>query len=455
MNRILVVDDDRMESIVTKFALGEAYDVVIVNSGKEALEFLEENTVDLILLDIMMPEMSGQEVAIRLKEKEQWKDIPIIFLTAEESPKIEAECLKCGADDFIKKPFVPLVMQTRVSRILEIYELRKELEQKLETRTQQMEKATMKSLTDALTGLHNREYLEINLTQWLQNGGKGSLFMMDMDEFKKMNDTFGHIIGDKTLKCFAEVLKMYAREGDMVCRLAGDEFMVFYPNLTEREVAGKKAEGIIKAFSEKMVECGYGGIVSVSIGIVIAEKETDFKSLYSNADKSLYFVKNNGKNAYHFYEVQSEEVEEISTDVDLEYVSCMLENGLTDQKGAFHLAFDEFKNVYDFVLRCVARKKQKVQVVLFTMSPYDILGDTSVDEIMQAWEMSLVESLRAVDTGTRYSNSQYMVILMDADIENGKKVAERVVDNFFEKNVILKKLVKVIYDIRTMEPKES
>ncbi len=454
MKRILVVDDDHMECTMTKYALGEDYDVHMVNSGKEALEFLEESMVDLILMDIMMPEMSGKEAARKIRENEKWAGIPIVFLTADETPKTEVECLKSGADDFITKPFVPLVMNTRVSRILEVYDLRKELEQKLEKRTEQMEQAKLKSLTDTLTGLHNRDYLERNLKQWLNNGGKGTLFMIDLDNFKKMNDTYGHIIGDKTLQYFAEVLRKYAREGDMLCRLAGDEFMTFYPDLTDREAAGKKADGIIKAFSEMMREYGYGTVVTASIGIVMIQKGGDFQTIYNRADKSLYFVKNNGKNSYHFYDEHNEETEDISTDVDLEYVSCMIENGLTEQRGAFHLAFEEFKNVYDFVSRCVARKKQKVQVVLFTMSARNRQSRLSMEELMQRWEAALVDSLRMVDTGTRYSSSQYMVILMDADAENGKKVAERVVDNFYDSNDSLKNEVTVTYDIRTLQPSE-
>ena len=107
----------------------------------------------------------------KIKENDKWCNIPIIFLTADSDPKTEAECLSWGADDFITKPFVPLVMNTRVSRILEVYELRKDLENKLENRTKQYEKATQRSLTDALTGLHNRDYLKKKLAAFLEDGG--------------------------------------------------------------------------------------------------------------------------------------------------------------------------------------------------------------------------------------------------------------------------------------------
>lgn len=450
MKRILVVDDDAMNCVIAKHALGKNYEVESVDSGQAALDFLEKENVDLILMDKEMPEMNGIEVVKRIKEREEWSKIPVIFLTADKDPETEVECLSCGADDFIIKPFVPLVVNTRVKNILEIYDLRKDLERKLEKSTEQMEKVKMKSLTDALTGLHNREYLQKTLRVLLENGGTGTLFMIDLDNFKSINDTYGHIVGDKTLQHFASVLKMHARESDIVCRLAGDEFVVFYPSLIDKSEAGKKAEGIIRTFAEKMGALGYGGIVSVSIGIMITEGGHDFQDLYNKADTSLYFVKNNGKNAYHFYDGDNEQIEEINTVADMEYVSRMMEEGLTDKKGIFQLAYDEFKSVYDYVSRCVSRKKQKVQVVLFTLHTRDKMVQISLEEVMQLWEESLTGSLRAVDAGTKYSSSQYMMILMDVDIENGRQVSEKVIRAFYDNNEDLKEIVKVSYDIRTM-----
>jgi len=459
MKQILVVDDNRMNCVMAKKALEEEYEVYMVYSGTEALAFLEEKDVDLVIMDISMPDISGTETVARIRTYEKWQELPIIFLTADTDPKTEVECLSSGADDFIIKPFVPVVMKTRVSRILEIHELRKELQKKLETSTKQAETATLKSLTDALTGLRNRDYIKKELGTWLKDGGNGAMFMIDLDNFKTMNDTYGHIMGDKTLQQFAEVLKVYSEEKDMVCRLAGDEFVCFYPNLTDKEVACKKAEGIIRTFSNKMGELGYGGIISVSIGIMMAQGGEEFQTVYNKADKALYLVKNNGKNAFHVYDEEIETIEEISTTVDMEYVSRIIKKGLGDQKGAFQLAFDEFKNVYDFVSRCVTRKKQNVQVVLFTMYGLKRRSSVSMEYMMQQWEAAVASSLRAVDTGTKYSSSQYLVILMDSDIENGKAAAERVIKKFYESNESLTEEVKVGYDIRTVfgnrEEKES
>lgn len=454
MKHILVVDDDSMNCVLAKRALSEPYRVTTASSGEEALERLSEEIPDLILMDIEMPQMSGKEVVSRIKQKEEWAKIPVIFLTADSDPATEVECLRLGADDFITKPFVPMVMHTRISRILELQDFRKDLEKELESKTKQAEAATVKSLTDALTGLHNRDYLKKRMKELLDEGNAGALCMIDLDNFKQINDTYGHIVGDKTLQLFADVLRKHVRTGDISCRLAGDEFVVYYNGMTNNESIAQRAEGIIRMFAEKMGVLGYAGIVSVSIGIVMGEVGDEFRDLYSKADKSLYFVKNNGKNAYHFYSENKESLDEISTVADLETITRMMNEGMDQNRGAFHVAYDEFRKIYDFVSRCVERKQQKVQIVLFTLK---IVGDCknglTLEDAMQNLELAVIGSLRAVDAGTRYSSSQYILILMDVDQENGKMVAKRVADKFYDKCDTEKGNVTISYDMQTLEPK--
>lgn len=453
MKHILVVDDSNMYCMIAKNALENTYRVSLAHSGAEVLAFLETEIPDLILMDIEMPKMNGKEVLRQIKMHKEWSKIPVIFLTALSEQETEVECLELGADDFIAKPFKPLIMTSRVSKILELYELRKDLEHQLVKRTQQMEMATLKSLTDALTGLHNRDYLEKSLQALLDDGHAGALFMIDLDNFKDINDTYGHIVGDKTLQIFAEVLRSNSREDDIICRLAGDEFVTFYPELTDREIAAKKAADIIKQFAEQMMSLGYGDIVSVSIGIKMAKGGEDYSSLYNMADKSLYFVKNNGKNAYHFYGEQKIIAEESSTVVDLEVVQNMMEQGIVHTKGAFSVAYDEFKKIYDFVIRYVTRKKQEVQIVLFTLSMgNEYLAGMPMEEAMGILEESVISSLRAMDAGTKYSNKQYIVLLMDTNQENGKMVAERVVRKFYQNAQIAISGVNLTFDIRSKRP---
>lgn len=136
MKHILIVDDDMVSLTTAQIALSDLYKVIPVTSGTQALEFLEENTCDLVLLDINMPGMNGFEVMEKIKESGKWTNIPIIFLTADNDPKTESRCLKAGALDFIIKPFVISVMRSRIARILELYDLKNNLEERLEKRTQ-------------------------------------------------------------------------------------------------------------------------------------------------------------------------------------------------------------------------------------------------------------------------------------------------------------------------------
>lgn len=146
MKHILVVDDNKTNLTLVKNELSKKYQVTPVISGFQALKFLEKKPTDLILLDLSMPEMDGRETMRRIRENEDWAKIPIIFLTADNTPETESQCLADGADDFISKPFVPQVMHRRVERILELCELRTDLEMRLEEKTIEVELVTLNAI---------------------------------------------------------------------------------------------------------------------------------------------------------------------------------------------------------------------------------------------------------------------------------------------------------------------
>jgi len=444
MKKVLIVDDDSINCMLAKHALVEDYDVATVNSGREALDFLKKEIPDLVLMDIEMPEMDGKTVVRKIKSYEKWSKIPVIFLTADTSPITEADCLQCGADDFITKPFVVDVMRRRVAKVMETHEVRKDLEQALD-------KETIKSYTDSLTGLKNRNWLETELKRLLGTGHGGTLFLTDLDNFKAMNDTHGHMTGDEVLKKFADALKQYSKEDDILCRLGGDEFVAFFTDVTEKKEASHIAEGIIKTFSDMMGTMGYAGVVSVSIGGRITTGDETFETLYADADDSLYFVKENGKNSYHFWSEQGaivdSEIKRINTDADLEGIHRMISEEQDSEKGAFHVEYDDFKKLYDFSMRSVARNGRNVQVLLFTLRLSGKQTDMMPDEIMDILKQTVISSLRSVDTGTKYSYSQYIVLLMDTDEENGKIAADRVIEKFYQNPQIVQTETKVTYDI--------
>ena len=335
-----------------------------------------------------------------------------------------------------------------MGKILDAHEKRKDLETLLEQNTQ-------KSLTDALTGLNNRPFLEKKLGELINDDRSGTLFMIDLDNFKKMNDTYGHMVGDEVLKTFAEVLKMFARKDDILCRLGGDEFVTFYTDLTDREIVAQKATDIIRIFSDKMGAMGYGGIVSVSIGAKITLGEESFEELYDRADKTLYLVKNGGKNAYRIYDENIDEsadkISQINTNATLERIHNMMMQDMAENKGAFHVEYNEFKKMYDFAMRCVIRNRRKVQIVLFTIEAPEEVQEKAMDVFIQ----SVISSLRNVDTGTQYSSTQYVLIIMDADLADGREVAGRVIGRFHEINNGVLEDCRITFDIETMRPSKG
>lgn len=308
---------------------------------------------------------------------------------------------------------------------------------------------------DSLTGVWNRSYAEEKINEFLsERRNNGVLFMMDMDDFKSINDTYGHIIGDEMLIKFAETLQKLTRQDDIVCRLGGDEFMVFLKGACSHSAISEKAEQILVTLENCLIKPDSEESVSVSIGIAKAPFDgTDFATLYSKADKSLYFVKQNGKNSYHFFsEEQSVErnaLKHKGTQVDLNHLKGFIQE-MGYKKGAYQVEYDGFKKIYRFVSRCIARTGQDVQIVLFTLTDYE--GNLpKLEYLINAMDYlrrAVVESIRRGDVATDYSSSQLVVILMDSSEEDGKMVADRVVNKYHAYGPF--ENVQLTYDLQTV-----
>lgn len=447
MKTILVVDDDKLNLSAARKVLSGEYKVIPVVRGTQVLSYLENEECDMILLDISMPEMDGFELLRKIRTMENGKDIPVIFLTADNDTETETRCFKEGAIDFIVKPFVPAVMQSRIGRALELEELRRGLADKLEKKTREVSDIKSKSYQDALTGLWNRAYTENAVNEMISQGKKGALFMLDMDNFKAVNDNYGHIAGDETLKIFAGTLKKFAGEGDVLCRIGGDEFMIFVKDVTEKSELGSRAAEIISGFQKKFAALSFEIECSVSIGIAqTPEDGLEFNKLYNSADKALYYVKQNGKNAYHFFSDKlQKEKSRAGKIVDLKYINSLMSRA-DDGQGAYFLDIDSFHHVYNFICRFVKRNEKDVQTVLFTVNEENQEIDvTEMELILETLEKAIYTSLRRSDVSTRYSSKQIVVILMDTDEVNGSMVADRILDCFYK--MYSHQEVQIDYDI--------
>ena len=454
MKHLLVVDDNKTNLASAKAALSDLYKVTAVLSGEQALLFLKNNHPDLILLDINMPGMDGFEVLEKIKALAGDAPIPVIFLTADNDAETENRCLELGALDFIAKPFVPNVMRARIARILELEELRQNLAIRLDQKIQEVDEMKNKSAQDALCGLWNRTYTENKVNEILKNGGKGSLFMMDMDNFKAINDTYGHLAGDNTLKMFADTMRDHADPTDILCRIGGDEFVMFVNNITSKNDLANLAKDIITDMVHKIDACKYETNTSVSIGIAqYPEDGADFNTLYNAGDKALYLVKQNGKNSYHFYgESKGADAERASTVVDLKYLREMMSRSDANN-GAYVLDYDNFHHVYNFIRRFVERSNREVQTLLFTAETKPGMRESTenLEPALEVLENAIFCSLRRMDVSTRYSSKQVIVILMDANPENGEKVAERILANF--RKLYKGNEIDITYSIAKLEGK--
>lgn len=447
MKHILIVDDVTTNLKCAAEVLQDHYKLSMAKSGTQALSFLQKAKPDLILLDVRMPEMDGYETLEHIKSNPETAGIPVVFLTVDDQRESEIKGLKMGAMDFILKPFEPEVMLSRIDKILQIEDLRKNL--------------SMSARKDPLTGLWNRKHLESNLEKlFSQSGATGAFFIFDMDNFKLVNDTYGHIMGDAVLVKFAEILQSKVGPRDIAARVGGDEFVTFLHGDYSSDELIQYCDMIMEIANKELTET-VGGVYDISISIGIATVPDDgysYMELYNKADKALYFVKQNGKSGYHFFkqkeEVVMSEMETVNCSADMARLEKMVEErGLPE--GAYRVEYDGFKHIFQFVSRSISRTGQSVHMALFTLKndAYTKISTEVLEDSMMQLERAIIVSLRQGDVTTQYSSFQYVVLLMNADHECADSVAGRIVDTWNEMNE--HEGISLTFDIRKMESKSS
>jgi diguanylate cyclase (GGDEF)-like protein len=451
MKHLLIVDDDKTNLTMARNALSDVYRITAVLSGDQALRFLASNIPDLILLDINMPDMDGYEVMTAIRKDDRLQYVPVIFLTADTEPETECRCLEAGAVDFITKPFTPLVMRSRISRVLELEELRSSLRRKLDQKIQEVSVMRERSSHDGLTGLLNRNSAAEAVNSVLSSDGTGTMFMIDMDNFKLINDSYGHAAGDSVLKMFARTLEDHASEGDILCRLGGDEFVMFIKgNRTAGELSDL-AGAIIDDLTARVLDAGYNTGTTLSVGISLYPTDgDDFASLCHSADKALYFVKQNGKGSYRFYrDEKASEKKRAENVVDINYLKTYLSRSDANN-GSYILNLESFSHVYNFIRRIVERNDNEVQTVLFTFT-FTIASDNNFESVLEQFEKAIFSSLRRVDVSTRYSGRQILVVLMNTSEKNSRSIAERILGSF--RDIYTGPEVDIRYEIERLERK--
>lgn len=281
---VLIVDDATLNLQALAHILKNDYTIKIANGGEKALMLAtQEPTPDVILLDVEMPKMDGYDVCKHLQNNTQTSSIPIIFVTGKDSREEEERGLSLGAVDYITKPLHPSIIKARLKTHITLkhqYDLLKTI-----------------AMRDQLTGLYNRHYLTDMLMRKVAHATRHkeplSIVLLDIDYFKSINDTYGHLVGDDVLREIAGVIERNARNEDVAARFGGEEFILILDRC-DSDAARRKAE-----FLRQEVEAHYpvGIDVTASFGVVQFDETMETCTHFLDyADQALYQAKKEGRN---------------------------------------------------------------------------------------------------------------------------------------------------------------
>jgi len=308
--RVLLVDDDPTTRAILEAVLRDAlgHSVICAQSGNEALALAVESQPQIVITDWMMPGLSGLELTLALRATDWGQDIYLIMLTSLDTEEEISEAFEAGVDDFLTKPVNVRTLRARLRaachyvQLLEAWEHdRAQLKQftaELAISNRRLEHAAM---TDLLTGLPNRRSgigaLDKAWAAYQRFQQPLSVLVLDIDYFKRINDTHGHAVGDKVLIEVAQQIQRAARKDDSVCRLGGEEFLMVCQN-TDLKAALLAADRLRRTIEALQIEVG-GTVIRSSVSIGVASREpgmADTDALVNAADRALYGAKESGRN---------------------------------------------------------------------------------------------------------------------------------------------------------------
>ena len=295
--------------------------------------------------------------------------------------------------------------------------------------------ATIKSQEDAksydfLTGLPMRNLGERLTAEFMQTHD-GCLIFLDMDNLKKINDIYGHKAGDRALKCLGKLLQKRADQG-ISCRLGGDEFLMFLPD-TDPGSLSLQMDDLFQKFHTITTDDPELRFATLSAGLCLCSTDDSFEDCYSKADKALYYVKQNGKNQFFFYQqIDRSTLAASGSGKDLELVAESLQkSGI--YVGALDLNYRDFARQYEYISQLVTRSQCRCYLAMITIETLvDTVPDIeSIEQALEYMEQAIRQNIRRVDICTRYSSLQYLIILFEPDETHIPDIIERIFTQYY------------------------
>ncbi|MGN7437752.1 MAG: PleD family two-component system response regulator [Alcanivorax sp.] len=299
--RILLIEDKEFDKNKITEALAADLNIVMsVDNGMKAMELTATQNFDILMVSLNLQNEDGLRLCSHLRSNERTRSLPIVMIAEGKDMQRVAHGMEIGAYDYILRPIEKSELLARVRTQIR----RKRFQERLRS---SYEISLSMALTDSLTGLYNRRYLEVHLEKLIESNAQSkkalAVILLDIDHFKEVNDTHGHNVGDEVLKVFSDRLKDNVRSFDLVARLGGEEFVVILPDVSP-ERAYMVAERLRKSIAEEPVPCSAEGgslVVTTSVGgAIIRNGGHAIASVLDRADKCLYEAKHTGRNCTIF-----------------------------------------------------------------------------------------------------------------------------------------------------------
>ena len=420
--KIAVVDDDALTLKVAGHILSKnGMTITAFRSGKDLLDHITDSRMDLILLDILMPEMDGFETLGRLRQIEKdlgLDETPVIFLTAESETDVENKGFEVGVSDFIRKPFDSEILLRRVENVL--------------SKQDQINRYQKEASTDQLTGCLNKASASERIA-FEMGKRSGFLMMTDIDSFKLVNDIYGHDAGDQVLRAFADIVRQHIKETDILGRVGGDEFALYAPSFSSEEDIAAFTRSVNEELinnTKDILGSGMDIHLGVSVGAVyVAGTDTDLEARLAEADRALLSVKQNGKHGYSI----SGKAEDPEGRVNLKKLSMILsERNISNS--ALKLDLDSFIDVYRFVVRYLIRYHKDACKLLLSLSKSSNETDEEYDGLTSVFAEHVSDCLRKSDLLMQYSKDQFFVFLTDIKEDAVEQVVGNIIRQWRKKH---------------------